>query len=152
ARARGLTLDPIDNFLAHPGGGITAHVGVPGAAATQEQIAEHPTPDLPPPPTGPRLIVGTRRLLEEQGVFITPEAADALERCDAAGETTLLVARDGIILGVIGARDRVRPDAAAVLAELRALGINDIALLTGDRSAAARAVAEALGISEVHAE
>src|SRR5207253_693821 len=49
-------------------------------------------------------------------------------------------------------RDTLRPEAAAVLAELRGLGIRRIALLTGDRSAAARAVGEALDLAEVHAE
>jgi Cu+-exporting ATPase len=75
-----------------------------------------------------------------------------LERLDAGGQTALLVARDGVVLGVLGARDTVRPEAAAVLAELRALGIDRVALLTGDRKAAATAVAAALNITDVHAE
>src|SRR5262249_51425231 len=79
-------------------------------------------------------------------------ASALLEKLDAAGQTALLVARDGVVLGAIGARDRPRPEAAAVINELRALGINDIALLTGDRQAAAQPVASALGITEVHAE
>src|SRR5207248_5997683 len=95
---------------------------------------------------------GTRRLLDEQGVAIPAEAATALERLDAAGQTPLLVARDGIVLGVLGARDRVRPNAAAVIGELRALGIEDIALLTGDRAAVAKALAAELGIRDVRAE
>src|SRR5262249_13763962 len=64
----------------------------------------------------------------------------------------LLVAREGRVLGAIGARDRVRPEAAGVLAELRALGLTDIAMLTGDRAAAAASAAASLGITEVHAE
>src|SRR5262249_28663420 len=74
------------------------------------------------------------------------------QRLDASGQTALVVARDGVVLGVIGARDRVRPEAKVVVEELRRLGINDIALLTGDRAAAAKVVADALGITEVHAE
>src|SRR5262249_32681255 len=74
------------------------------------------------------------------------------DQFDSSGQTALLVARDGIVLGVIGARDRVRPEAADVLAELRALGITDIALLTGDRTAVAQAIAAPLGITDVHAE
>ena len=53
---------------------------------------------------------------------------------------------------MIGARDRVRPEAAEVLAELRALGIAPVALLTGDRAAVAQAVAEQVPVTEVHAE
>jgi P-type Cu+ transporter len=128
AQARRLPLEPVEDFRAHPGAGVTARTAA-----------------------GP-LLVGNRRLLEENGLALAPEALAVLDRLDAAGQTALLVARGGVVLGVIGARDRVRPEAAAVLAELRALGITDIALLTGDRPAAARAVAEQLGITEVHAE
>src|SRR5207245_4119856 len=92
------------------------------------------------------------RFLEERGVNIPPEADTALERLDASGQTAVLVARDGVVLGMIGARDRLRPDAPAVLAALRELGISRIAMLTGDRSAAAAPVARALEIAEVHAE
>jgi Cu+-exporting ATPase len=57
-----------------------------------------------------------------------------------------------VALGVIGARDQIRPESAAVLAELRSIGIAHLALLTGDRDSVARSVAQDLGISEVHAE
>jgi Cu+-exporting ATPase len=128
ATARQLPLAPVQDFLAHPGAGV--------AAQTDRG----------------RLVVGTRRLLEEQGIALSPEAVAVLERLDATGQTTLLVARDGVVLGVVGARDRVRPEAAGVLEELRSLGISDIALLTGDRTAPARSVADSLGITDVHAE
>jgi Cu+-exporting ATPase len=83
---------------------------------------------------------------------VPPEAREAIERLDAAGQTALVVARDGVVLGVIGARDRLRPEAAAVVAELRALGVGEVALLTGDRRAVAASVAASLGLTDVHAE
>ncbi|HEY1380795.1 MAG TPA: heavy metal translocating P-type ATPase, partial [Gemmataceae bacterium] len=128
ATVRQLQPEPRAEFTALPGAGVRAVAG------------------------GQTLLVGTRRLLEEQGVAVPAEAAALLDRLDAAGQTPLLVARSGAVLGAIGARDRVRPEAAAVVAELRASGVERIALLTGDRPAAARAVAEAVGINEVHAE
>jgi Cu+-exporting ATPase len=128
ARDRGLSPDPAEAFRAYPGGGVTAGVG------------------------GSPVAVGNRRFLEEQGVALPPGAAAALDRLDAAGQTSLLVARDGVVLGVIGARDRVRPEAAEVVAELKADGIATVALLTGDRAAVARAVAEQVPVTEVHAE
>jgi Cu+-exporting ATPase len=153
AAARQLTPAPVEDFLAHPGAGVTAVVRGRGAAPGSENIAAAETAPLPLT-DGPaqRLVVGTRRLLEEQGIAVPEEAVALLERLDAGGQTALLVARDGVVLGVIGARDTVRSEAAEVLGELRALGIDRIALLTGDRKAAAAAVAAALGLSEVHAE
>jgi Cu+-exporting ATPase len=128
ARDLGLDPEPLAEFAAMPGFGVRATVA------------------------GHSLFVGTRRLLDEQGVAISADAVTALERLDAAGQTPLLVARDGIVLGILGARDQVRPNAAAVIAELRGLGIGDIALLTGDRASVANALAMELGISDVRAE
>jgi P-type Cu+ transporter len=121
-------IPPIDSFTAHPGAGVEAASG--GAA----------------------YLVGTRRLLEERGFTISPEAEASLEHLDATGQTALLVAKDGVILGAVGARDRVRAEAAPVLADLRAIGLAPIALLTGDRAAVARTVADQLPLTEVHAE
>ncbi len=128
SQKRGLRPEATLEFQAHPGAGITAKT----AAAD--------------------LVVGTRRLLEERGIAIPAEASAVLERLDASGQSVLLVARGGIVVGVIGARDAVRPQAAAVVSELRDLGITRIALLTGDRAGVARLIGEQLGIEEVHAE
>lgn len=118
----------LDEFTAHPGAGVSASSN------------------------GTRLLVGTQRLLAEQGVPIPESIQSVLDEFDTSGQSALLVARDGVVLGVIGARDRVRPEAAAVLQELRQSGIQDIALLTGDRAAAAEQVAAELGIATVRAE
>ncbi len=83
---------------------------------------------------------------------MSPDAVAALDQLDATGQTSLLVAANGAILGAIGARDKIRPEAAQVIADLRALGIAPIALLTGDRAAVAKAVAEQVPVTEVHAE
>ncbi len=125
---RKLALEPLDEFQAQPGAGVTARSG------------------------NNTLIVGTRRLLQEQGIELPASAIGRLEELDAGGQTSLFVARNGDVLGILGARDRVRPEARVVLNELRGLGIEHIALLTGDRPAAARAIAGSLEINEVHAE
>jgi Cu+-exporting ATPase len=128
AAARQICPEARSEFTALPGAGVRAAAG------------------------GRTLIVGSRRLLDEQGVSVSAEAAALLDRLDAAGQTPLFVAHDGVVLGVIGIRDRVRPDADRIITDLRESGIEQIALLTGDRAAAARAVAEAVGIEDVHAE
>ena len=135
AAARQLTLGTVSEFLAHPGAGITARVSALDNG--QEEAA---------------LVIGTPRLLAEQGIALTPEAAAALARLDAAGQSALLAARNGVILGAIGARDRPLSEALAILEELRSLGISPIALLTGDRQAVAQSLGSELGIAEVHAE
>jgi Cu+-exporting ATPase len=128
AAARKLSLGSVEDFRAQPGAGVVTQSGT---------IA---------------IVVGTPRLLAEQSILIPAEAQAALERLDAAGQTPLLVARGEIVVGVIGARDRIRAEAGDVLAQLRKLGVTDIALLTGDRKAVAQSIATQLDIHEVHAE
>ena len=128
AAKRQLKLDDVLEFEAHPGAGVTAQT------------------------SAGRICVGTRRWLEEQGVAITSAAQDALVRLDAVGQSALLVTRDGALLGLFGARDRVRADVVLLVNRLRALGIDPIILLTGDRAAAARAVDQENIFSAIHAE
>lgn len=128
ARERNLAVEDPQSFAAYPGGGVTATVG------------------------GASVVVGTRRFLEERGIAVPPDADVALARLDDAGQTALLVAKDGRVLGAIGARDRVRPEAAGVLHDLKALGLSPLTMLTGDRTAAAKAVAANLPLDDLKAE
>lgn len=68
--------------------------------------------------------------------------------------TPLMVAvsRDEILVGVIGLEDPIRPESKAMITALRAAGVSQIALVTGDREETAREVAEALGIREVFSQ
>jgi Cu+-exporting ATPase len=59
----------------------------------------------------------------------------------------------GEIIGLIGVRDTIRAESAAVLRQLRADGIQRLAMLTGDRTASANATATVVGgLDELHAE
>ncbi len=62
------------------------------------------------------------------------------------------VARAGKYLGRFILRDQPRAEAREALAAMRALGIDRLILLTGDRAAVAREVGNALGMDEVIAE
>ncbi|MCA2247876.1 cadmium-translocating P-type ATPase [Mycobacterium intracellulare] len=77
--------------------------------------------------------------------------ADHVMRMQQAGATTVLVERDGRLLGAIAVRDELRPEAAEVVAELRA-GNYQVAMLTGDNRATAAALAAQAGIEHVYAE
>lgn len=93
---------------------------------------------------GAQAVLGRRALLEELGVDVgAHEAGDAAE---------VWVALDERLLGRLVLRDRPRVDARDALAEMRALGIDRLVLLTGDREGIAREVGSALGMDEVVAE
>ncbi|WP_117406532.1 heavy metal translocating P-type ATPase [Mycobacterium marinum] len=77
--------------------------------------------------------------------------SDQVARMQQAGATAVLVERDEQLLGAIAVRDELRPEAAEVIASLRAGGY-EVAMLTGDNHATAAALAAEAGIGQVYAE
>ena len=65
--------------------------------------------------------------------------------------TIVHVAADGKYLGYIIISDTIKPQSASAVTDLRREGISKIVMLTGDRKAAADAVAVQVGVDEVHA-
>ncbi len=98
---------------------------------------------------GREVVVGRPAFLAERGLSVAA-ADDAVARAAADGGTAVAVGWDGAVRGVVVVRDEPKPDAAAAVREIRALGIEPV-LLTGDAEAAARRVAGELGIERVHA-
>ncbi len=121
-------LPEVTEFVASAGGGVRAVAG------------------------GSVIVVGNRRHLADHGVKLNATADLLLSQLDAAGQTAVLVAKDGALLGAIGVRDRLRPEAAGVLAELQAAGVSRLSLLTGDRASVANSLAAGLPFHEVKAE
>jgi len=77
--------------------------------------------------------------------------ADDVIRLQSTGATVVLVERDAAVIAVIAVRDEMRPEAPDVIRQLHGLGIAT-AMLTGDNVRTARAVAEAAGVTAVHAD
>lgn len=71
--------------------------------------------------------------------------------CHHAG-TIIHVAVDGVYAGHIVVNDKIKEDSAKAIADLKALGVEHTVMLTGDREAVGKEVAERLGIDEWHAE
>ena len=136
AADRGLSIPRSFEVEATPGSGVSARFRLEGE---------------PDDSTGHRVLVGNRRLMVESGVSLEV-AESALEGLDARGETPLIVGVDGEVVGLIAARDAVRREAHDVVHDLKHLGISEVAVLTGDRGSAARAVAKRVHIKDVEAE
>ncbi|MER6998967.1 cation-translocating P-type ATPase [Streptomyces sp. NPDC000410] len=100
---------------------------------------------------GTRLLVGSPALLRRHGVELSDEAQGWTERLRGGGETVICLAHDEDLIGLLGVSDAVRSGAGTVIAQLRDLGVSRVLLLTGDAPETAQVVADALGITEVHA-
>jgi cation-transporting P-type ATPase C len=101
---------------------------------------------------GNRLLVGSRRLLEEFGLSIPRQALDATDTMRQHGEMVLYVGIDDRFIGLIGVADVIRPEARDLLRALEAVGVRRVIMLTGDSTETADAVARELELGEVHAE
>ena len=89
-------------------------------------------------------------MLEAQGIS-TSQGADYGNELAQQGKTPLYFARDGILIGVIGVADVVKPSSKQAIDQLKHLGI-DVTLLTGDHRITAQAICDQLGIPHVIAE
>ncbi|MCX6571096.1 MAG: heavy metal translocating P-type ATPase [Candidatus Aminicenantes bacterium] len=123
ARARGIGVEHPDDFRALEGLGVEASV------------------------KGARVLVGSRKLVEEAGIDVSPLIARA-ESLAGEGKTTAFVGVDGRLAGLIALADTLKPSARPAVEKLRGMGLAVI-MLTGDNRRTAGAVAAAAGIDDV---
>jgi Zn2+/Cd2+-exporting ATPase len=102
--------------------------------------------------TGHEIGVGTAELMADMGIAVPDVAREQLDVLRAEGKTAVLVSLDGLITGVLGISDPLRPTAPEMIRRLRAAGLKKIVMLTGDDAVTARAIAAEAGISEVYAD
>ncbi len=126
ALARGATLMEVTSFSNEPGAGVAGVVA------------------------GRSVRVGTAAWLARGGVAVKPLEAEA-DRLADDGRTPSFVAIDGALAGLIAIADRPTEAARQAIAELRGMGI-DVAMVSGDRTRTAHAVARDIDIGRVHAE
>ena len=99
---------------------------------------------------GKQVALGNRRLLEELGVAAN-EAASQLEELRKEGQTVMFIVVDGMVAGLVGVADPVKPSTPEAIRLLHDERVR-IVMLTGDNRTTAEAVAKKLGIDEVQAE
>jgi len=119
--ADGCNLPAVENFRIIPGRGAEGEVG------------------------DRRYLVGSPRLFEEREIPLDL-AQDALAEVEWEGETPVILGSEQEPLAIFGLADAPRPDAGSTLAALRAAGVSELVMITGDAEAPARRVARELGI------
>jgi Cd2+/Zn2+-exporting ATPase len=127
ADRQGIDAEPASAFRALPGRGAEAHVD------------------------GRPVLLGNHRLFEERGLC-ADHLHGVLDQLEALGRTTVMLAREGRAVGVIGVADDLRARGVEALGELRRHGVAQVVMLTGDSRITATAIARDVGIDEVHAE
>lgn len=98
------------------------------------------------------VLVGTRRLMENENIIITLKVEEYLQSEESNGQTAVIVAEQGKIAGVISIADKIRDDAYELANRLRKAGVKKVIMLTGDNKRTAEAVAKKLGLDEYYSE
>lgn len=107
-----------------------------GEATNVEEISGHGMRGIV---QGKDVLVGNAKLLQKFNVSY-PADLDAVE------ETMVVAAIGGSYAGYLTVADRIKTDAQRAVNELRALGVQDIVMLSGDKSTITQRVAATLGI------
>lgn len=99
---------------------------------------------------GKRLILGSHRIMGEEGVDVSAMTAKA-EELRNEGATVIFTAIDGRLAGLFAIADPIKPTTPDAVKALVVDGVR-VVMLTGDNKTTAHAVARRLGITEVEAE
>jgi Cu+-exporting ATPase len=126
AETRGLALLPIEGFESLTGRGIEAYVD------------------------GRNLLIGNQALMDERTVE-TEQITATADRLASEGKTPMFAAIDGVLAGVVAVADVVKPSSAAAIKQLHSMGLQ-VAMITGDNTRTATAIAGQVGIDRVLAE
>ncbi|MCZ7385029.1 MAG: heavy metal translocating P-type ATPase [Candidatus Methanoperedens sp.] len=126
AKERGIDVPDAEEFKAIPGRGVEVKYG------------------------GKKVLIGTRKLMTEYGMDITPHSGK-LEEFEHEGKTAMLVALDNEIMGIIAVADTLKENSAEAVRELHEMGFS-VAMITGDNKRTADAIAKQVGIDMVLSE
>ena len=100
---------------------------------------------------GETVWAGNRKLMAEAGLALPPELAEAATRLESEAKTAVFVGWDTRVRGVIAVADTLKDGAAGTVAGLHLSGLK-VAMITGDNTRTARAIAASTGIDTVLAE
>ncbi len=119
----GIDISEAENYETLAGSGVKAKVG------------------------GAEIVGGSLKFLSSQ-TDISTEITDICNKLSEEGKTPLVFSRNKSIIGIIAVADRIKPDSAEAVAELKQLGIK-VVMLTGDNERTAKAIGAQTGVDEV---
>lgn len=126
-RNRGIKVSPAENVQEIPGKGVSGEW------------------------QGERLWLGSARLLSERRQE-TSDIQNRIAALAARGNTVVIVGNEQHVCGLVTLADRLRPTAKEALDSLKAMGVDHLALLTGDTLATAQGIGRNLPVDEIRAE
>jgi heavy metal translocating P-type ATPase len=141
----------LDQLSAHPLAEALVHhaVGEGLPLSFPERVTEEPGRGIAGVVDGRRVAAGSATWLHTRGYQVERPRPG---RDGEAGRATIAVAVDGRAAGAIVMADHVRADASQLVGNLRAAGVEQVAVVTGDRATVGAEVGRSLGIDSVFSE
>ena len=134
----------VERFSTHPiAQSLREAFGNEADGCTVDQTEEVAGQGIRARVNGKLVCVGNTKLMDSVGAH--------WRACHLTG-TIIHVAVEGIYMGHIVIADELKPDAAATIAQLKAMGVQQTVMLTGDRHDVGQQVARELHIDQVAAE
>lgn len=99
---------------------------------------------------GKRILLGTRKLMAENGIDVTHLNA-SMEEMENDGKTAMLIGVDKEAIGIVAVADTLKENSKEAVARLHKMGI-EVVMITGDNKRTASAIAKQVGIDRVLAE
>lgn len=101
---------------------------------------------------GRRAIIGSAHFVfEDEGAQLESDIKEQIES-QMQGLSPLYLAIDGTVVGVLGIEDPLKPGVREAIADLHALGVKHVVMLTGDSERTAERIAREAGVDEFKAE
>ncbi|KAG8040020.1 hypothetical protein GUJ93_ZPchr2177g28960 [Zizania palustris] len=97
------------------------------------------------------VLVGNKTFMSSSGIDIPVEASEILTEEEEKARTTILVAMNQEVVGIISVSDPIKPNAREVISYLRSMKVESI-MVTGDNWGTANAISKEVGIENVVAE
>ena len=126
AHDRNIELLPVENFNVIPGQGISADIA------------------------NKHISIGNRQFMQQQNIILD-DMSELAQRTTQQGYTTLLVAVDQKVLGLLTLQDELRKDTRDAIMRLNKLGVHTV-MFTADNRAAAENLGRRIGIKQIFAD
>jgi Cd2+/Zn2+-exporting ATPase len=98
---------------------------------------------------GATVHIGNKELFTEKNNQLPDDIKNQIEDLEKQGNTTMLIQRNDIYIGIVTLMDVARQEARETLAALQKIGIRKMIMLTGDNQQVAEAIAKEIGITDV---
>ena len=100
---------------------------------------------------GREVIIGNRTLFEDNNIKISDQIEANILQLESEGKTVVIMAMNGALSCIIAVADTLKESTADAISELKKMGLK-IAMITGDNTITAEAIALQVGINKVISE